>query len=906
MAKKQTKRKASAPQPPSQAAVPKPSPEAEALKDQGNEFFKAKNFQGAVEKFSQARDLAPQVPIYSGNLAYALIEVGEYADAIDNIIRTEELIKQQSASGRSSAPILKLRTNLSLRFGKCLYRAAADNCLTAKMLENNKELISSLRTIEAPPGSLPWWDWYDRVYFDALPLRKSSLATNIEFFTIGHDNFHSMLQGVLDSWGTTPERTCPGDSDALVRDIPPVDRRALSFLYGGVGDARHVFSTFLDIWYQSTDLIPMHFTLLDIQPAVLTRDLIFLLLLWNTPISPNNARELWFLSAKTMFYVFSGAAMPPDSHALLLKTCRQLKNGLNGTGRSLPAFIVVDPGLIPEILTCVEFWIDLPSSITTAKVLRHVGIDSADFLAQITNPSIRRECEAYSSLKVLLPPYATRVDPHLEPWHEQVEYGAPKDLGPVRQYIEKNWKPNPTLFDKPNHDLYERGHYPKYFEKLSSPNGFVIKALGTLFSRLSDLDQTQGSQGTDPRWPSFTIFMVAFFRPLSSALQHCGSEVKFEFIAGDVVRFLSLLKSGSPSLDWRQGSPTSFTRAWMSNVPDYAGGPLEMALYAVPALQPTLIASVGMNCLFKAPHGRITSTTLCTRVYTLLLPDQLPKYLGCTIRWYRNVSSVLHPPFCLLPCKLPFKPSELATQPEFEGWVHRVLMRILAPPPIRMIVNYMVLLPTTLRTVVQLLTRAIEIGYPVRWISDFIDSLLSDTLHSTWRPYQSTPMSADTINKQYSPTKIQLSSWMADIEVVVAAALPVLPRGLTLSYKPIGILETAVYQTSVNQLRNPQSYSLNPGLALLFCAPGFNPARSGFNTYSVLLSKTATGNEVQIYYSILTCVVDTPGEVGTVSWRMSIERVERMKRDGWSLYLWQADAPFVASSPSDASEWAKL
>jgi hypothetical protein len=139
---------------------------------------------------------------------------------------------------------------------------------------------------------------------------------------------------------------------------------------------------------------------------------------------------------------------------------------------------------------------------------------------------------------------------------------------------------------------------------------------------------------------------------------------------------------------------------------------------------------------------------------------------------------------------------------------------------------------------------------------------------------------------------------MADIEVVVASALSIFPQDLALSSKSVDVAETAVFQTTVDKVYSRQSYDRNPSLALLFCAPGFQPDRNAIKTHDMLISPTASGNVVQILYSILTCDIDVNTRVGTVSWRMSIQRFESMKQDGWVLYFWQTDEPFVCESPS--------
>ncbi|KAJ7138126.1 hypothetical protein C8R44DRAFT_868456 [Mycena epipterygia] len=387
-----------------------------------------------------ARDLDPSVAAYPGNLSAALAENGIYLEASDAIRQAEEIIRQQPSNDGS------LLGRLSNRLAKCLYYQATEKYfLDAKFVSDNEpHLLSGFRGEAVGPkasrGGIDTTAYTSTLFpFGKVPCKN----TGLEFFTIGHDPFHSLLQGFLDGWGLSPERTCPGDSDIVLHRISSERRLALSFLFGGVGDARHVFSTFIDICAQgSTADAAMHFTLLDIQPAALARDLIILFLLLSTPMSFGDE---YILSAKTVFYVFSGVAMPPDSHALVLKTCRDLAKALDGSGPSLPAYISIDPELVRAILACMEFWIDLPPSISTPKVLRHVAFDSQNLLASITNPQIRRECEVYSTLKVLLPPYTTQVDA-LEAAHDQVEYGTPKALAGVRKYIENNWKPNSHVF----------------------------------------------------------------------------------------------------------------------------------------------------------------------------------------------------------------------------------------------------------------------------------------------------------------------------------------------------------------------------------------------------------------------------------------------------------------------------
>ncbi|KAK7038312.1 hypothetical protein R3P38DRAFT_3475165 [Favolaschia claudopus] len=888
----------------------------ESLKEEGNALFKSGKFHAALTdppeplknilrsstlmvhwiiltSSLQAADLAPSVATYHGNLSAALTEEGEYLKAIKAIQRAEEVV-----IARDSEESCKLLAKLSDRLARCLYGASRQNIIDSQFTADHAKLITDLRKLVPSPGKSSWWTRYHRLQFETLPIRRSTLYTGVEYFTIGHDSFHSLLQGCLSGWGPHSEATCPGDSDIPKHSAG--GQSTFSFLFGGVGDARHVYSTLLDIYLQnrSSKQVTAHFSLVDIQPAALARDLIFLLVAWNASSTALRS-DTKGLSSKTAFYLFCGGAMPPDSYDLLMKTCRELKTALGESPPRLPSFIIIEPGLIPLILESVSFWLDLPSAITTAKVLEcMIKPDPKEFISGLRQPLIRAECEVFASLKVLIPPYMDEF----EAASNQVEFGRRSDLKGVRRYIEKHWKPNPTLFDPRNYALYNGGHYPNYFDRFGSPNRLAIDASDTLYGRLIDHDPSLGSRGMDPRWPSFTKFHTALFGPMVSALELLKTQVKFEFIGGDVVNFMALLKSGSSFLDWRKDSPTSFTRAWMSNVPDYAGGLLDMALYAVPCLQSVDVASVGMNCLFNGPTWNNKFDDF-VYTYTLLLPDQLPQYLGCKLRWFQRVPSILHQPFCLLPCKLPLNSSSHASRTNLEAWLHRVLLRILSPPALIMELNHYILLPTTFRTFMELLIRTVELGYPISWIAEFLNSILSDTLHSTWRPYASSPMPANTITVQYSSTKLQLSSWMADIEVVVASAVPNFPSDLGLS-NYLNFAEIGVYRAKIQDIApDPDHYI---GLALLFCAPKFPVGRGSFATRDVLLAKTPSGHAVQIVYSILTREVDVDKKTGTVSWKMSNARFERMKREGWGLYFWLPDLSMIASARSDASDWERI
>lgn len=102
------------------------------------------------------------------------------------------------------------------------------------------------------------------------------------------------------------------------------------------------------------------------------------------------------------------------------------------------------------------------------------------------------------------------------------------------------------------------------------------------------------------RHPSYNHF-ESWAVEVIKALVTLNQQLTIELIATDVVDFLASLRAPSLIRPWRTGLPATYTRMYMSNVPDYAGGPLEMALYAVPCLQSSAASSVGMNLKFNGP-----------------------------------------------------------------------------------------------------------------------------------------------------------------------------------------------------------------------------------------------------------------------------------------------------------------
>lgn len=282
----------------------------------------------------------------------------------------------------------------------------------------------------------------------------------------------------------------------------------------------------------------------------------------------------------------------------------------------------------------------------------------------------------------------------------------------------------------------------------------------------------------------------------------------------------------------------------------------------------------------------------------LVRPEDLPKFFGCRIKWSRRYDGpALKLPYCLIPTTCPLGADQLATREEFERWLQRVIMRILSPPPPSPRPGFIVLMSSTLRTFIDLLIHAKKLGYPSHWISDFLERIVEDKLESQHRPHSSSlPMPVSHIAQIQPRRKMQLSPWMADIEVVVVTAAASLPFAVRLPRHFPRLDEIGTFYAEVGNIvgadgRDFAGYARAPALAILFIAKGLTPDESAVRSRSVMFSDDAdAGGKRQFLLSVTKLDVDRDTARGKVSWPMCVAHVDKMKAEGWSLCLWRTDS----------------
>ncbi|SJL02426.1 uncharacterized protein ARMOST_05753 [Armillaria ostoyae] len=120
----------------------------------------------------------------------------------------------------------------------------------------------------------------------------------------------------------------------------------------------------------------------------------------------------------------------------------------------------------------------------------------------------------------------------------------------ARKHIETTWKPNPSLFD--------------------------------------------GIQEVKFDYPSVEFNALEMVERIT---QFNSYHIKIELLQGDISQELMKMAYG---IDNRPPDfPRTFTRMWLSNVPDYTHGPMNMAVFAMPNLDTEPDASVAANYLLN-------------------------------------------------------------------------------------------------------------------------------------------------------------------------------------------------------------------------------------------------------------------------------------------------------------------
>jgi hypothetical protein len=252
---------------------------------------------------------------------------------------------------------------------------------------------------------------------------------------------------------------------------------------------------------------------------------------------------------------------------------------------------------------------------------------------------------------------------------------------------------------------------------------------------------------------------------------------------------------------------------------------------------------------------------------------------------------------------LPRPITELATRAELTRWLTRVLLYTCVPgsPGMQMI---RVRMPNNLVAFVRLLVHLHAVGYPAHWLAEFLQTILSDSLVTDVAPYLGNfPIPLSDLSRSVPARRVRLDPWLAEFENILVTArvgMPfavMLPADFATAHTDIVIYEAAV---------QPKGPDLGPMFAtvpvqdpvvdILF----YKPSKTlTVDALVRLIPSILEGRTVEPLRGTLCLLssqemVDIPGR--KVSWRLSRDRVKRMRAEGWVMVVCRTDTHEAGTS----------
>ncbi|KAJ7498066.1 hypothetical protein B0H11DRAFT_1998531 [Mycena galericulata] len=948
---------------------------ADELKNQGNTFFKSGSVKKAATCYAEAEKICPTNPVYPSNLSAALFEEGEYLSCLMAIDRWWQLYRPAKFEEDPLGPDSRLALRLSGRFSKALCHGVRSGLVSQDRIHDLRVTIAELQLVNLAgnPASECSRDWdriaaqpgnWDenaaeaRARFSALPIFRKTAKPILEYFTIGQD----ALMSLVDDWG--PQHDAP----LKLQSMSGTELSRLNFLFGGVGDARHVYSTLVGLHRahkkldkKRRDTFRGHITLLDLHPAALARDLCILLLLdqmMGTP-AESSAERVEILS--TMFYTFAGVVMPGYCFSRLERVMEDLRTSLQGDGPKLPQWIHVDSAATPKIKSIIDFWLTIPQKFTTERALHEHTVTSPSTVLEIVrSPNISPEYRAGAQARIdahrkdvmdvikqmnddqlrscgLIPPrnasakakrdFAAHRDSVID---SMLETALNDDANMI---LERFWYEQVKAFVPP----------PELWSRHDGMENFALMGKGSrpfpdVFSKVrAHITQTWKPNSTlfDPQFPPnfelnpfeapgyIDMFNHRFGinstevddKPDAPAF---GNFVDlFEKVCEALVSLKSKVKLeflcgeltqelSKMRLGGDHTRPADFPRSYKRAHLSNVPDYTHGTLNTIIYALP-VIEEVSSNCYLNT--GIWANDEEFFHTYTLLKSADVPKYLGCRFVSQEAMQGLV----ILRKQNLPLPLTKLASRPELITWLTRVLIYTILPSSSGQN-RFRARLPNNLVAFISLLMHLRGVGYPGHWLSEFLQTVLSGRLVTDIAPYTDKwPIPVSDVNRRVPARPVRLDPWIAELEAILATGLQGIPFHVPLpddfaaSHTEIGTFEATV-ESSSPWMGFMMGTMVNPMPVEdpVVCLLLYKP--SSLSADELLAKLPSILNGAQSPQRGALCILTSQEAVAVpiIRWRLSKARVARMREEGWVMVAYRTDVVLSFTAPISASQWREV
>ncbi|KAI0357689.1 hypothetical protein OH77DRAFT_1502792 [Trametes cingulata] len=417
-------------------------------------------------------------------------------------------------------------------------------------------------------------------------------------------------------------------------------------------------------------------------------------------------------------------------------------------------------------------------------------------------------------------------------------------------------------------------------------------------SFMADFDHRNSPDGAPVDLHTLTWDIAsAFFEEVVAALKGLRGRVTVELICGGLSEELAKMRFKG-DVTRPPEFPRKYTRMWLSNVPDYTHGPMNMAVYIIPNLQDHEQAAVACNCLLNMGVWE-GGDDQYFYTYTHLLPKDIPRFLGCRIIRPQAVMEILVMGAQPLPRPL----TELASRDELTTWLTRVLFNTLITGHSRLPPNN-VRLPHNLVAFFGLLMHLHRVGFPAHWLSDFLARVLSGRMVSDIAPYDG----LWPIPVQDAERRVQSRAF----ENVIATAYYAIPFALASALPADFSRDPEDIQVYEAKLTATLPFKMNWDMFMGSSSPLEPTSRLLFYRPSVVTPKEVIARMPSIFegrtspppgsFFVLTAQELLQYQT-RVRFRLSRRRVERMKSEKWCMLVYRNDDRLPATRPVPVADW---
>ncbi|KAG2023894.1 hypothetical protein CC2G_001500 [Coprinopsis cinerea AmutBmut pab1-1] len=854
---------------------------AEELNERGRKAYLRGDFASARELYEKAAltdgELGGIEPKYFSNLSAAFFELGEYENCTKAIEKSWAIL-QTAATPLECNP---LAARLATRYAKayCFMNTAAH----IKVDDTIKEFVKSHPDSDqgAMMEARAWWNLLNERRARNTGVFKTIHLPTMDFFRFGTDRIQSLIDGRRQHDPLTEMRQ---------RDLDSVEKDQLAFLFGGSGDARHVFGTILHAanlgWTNQ-----WHMTLVEIHPATVAKTLVIFELLWMIGQATNEEEKDEIFA--TLIFMYTTFLLPDYCVDRLIKTSAAVEKRLSSAKGSGPialySHLSVARSSMPTIIAVLKQW-STPLGKTAAGMIKY-------------NPHIRRVSKAEEWLMLL-----GETDANELRELEQQVLQTTKALFPPETLIQRHPAIHKAYTTKRLTSSIIRDIKIEVLERWK-PNFLIFRYEDTCGARLLNLGDGYPSTQQNAH---------------DELLDYYTIEVVLEDVILGLPRIIA---------DPRRPKtyPTKFTRMWLSNIPDYTGGPLNNIIFLVPHLHRSKSNMLMFNKLINT--GLFSTVADVTYNYTLLEEKDLRQFLGCRHVDSMSQGSVWGWIALVADTDKMLKVSARPSQAELHDWLALLLLSTVKSAHSER-GSYRVDQPNNLAVVVHLLIYLHDfMGIPGGWLADFVGAVSENRLVTAARPYCGflpIPVS-HAKNRKPRAEKVNLRPWLNDFQLALSDLAPlirfpihhIIPENFILEPKDIVHIKTRVMDRGAfippyfgDHVLRPvlgfAFYKLNKGVDIAavlkdeglmkVIQSGEEEVAKKFGGLQIMLSQ---GNVEVIEDECRDWERGDPRlfPPSFVSWRMARAEYERMRSEGWKMMLYRTDSSIIISTTAEAAEW---